>query len=356
MQDVLEIRGLARDFAAAELRPHSEDWDAAGALAQDVPVKLAELGFFGMLVPESHGGMGFDLLTCVAALEELAWGEPAAALIVAESIAAADLVAHYGGAALRAEWLPRLAAGEALACSAVASDDTALPRARRADGGWSLSGRSRWVPNGAAAQLTIVLGAEPDGCALFAVPRSAGARIGEQAATLGLRPVPFVELLLDGVRLDETARLARVAPQEAVPDHAVGELCMAAIAVGIAQAALDHAVGYANQREQFGRPIRTFEGVQFRLAEMAAGVHAARALLERAAVEPERGLRVAVAKLTAGEAAMRVTTDAVQVFGGYGYMKDYPVEKLMRDATAMAILRGSSEVQRRRIAAALYAD
>jgi alkylation response protein AidB-like acyl-CoA dehydrogenase len=219
-----------------------------------------------------------------------------------------------------------------------------------------LSGRARWVPWGAAAELAIVLAAEPDGFALFAVPRSAGARVGERAATLGLRPVPFVELLLDGVRLIDGARLARIGPQEIVPDHAVGELCIAGIAVGIAQAALDHAVGYAKQREQFGRPIRAFEGVQVRLAEMAASVLAARALVERAAVEPEAGLHVAVAKLTAGEAAMRVTTDAVQVFGGYGYMKDYPVEKLMRDAKAMAILHGSSEVQRRRIAAALYAD
>jgi hypothetical protein len=352
---VLEIRGLAHDFAAAELRPHSEHWDAARALAGDVPARLAALGFFGMLVPEADGGMGFDLVTCLAALEELAWGEAAAALLVAESIAAADLLARHGGDALRAEWLPRLAAGEVLACIADASDDETTARAQPADGGWLLSGRARWVPCGEHAELAIVLAAAPDGLAFFAVPRSAGIRAGERAATLGLRAVPFVELVLDGVRAAEGARLA-LAVRETVPEDPVAGLCIAAIGVGIAQAALEHAVGYANQREQFGHPIRAFEGVQFRLAEMAAAVHAARALVERAAAEPEDRLRAAVAKLTAGEAAMRVTTDAVQIFGGYGYMRDYPVEKLMRDAKAMAILHGSSEVQRRRIAAALYAD
>lgn len=355
-QDVLEIRGLAREFAAAELRPHSEHWDGARALGADVPAKLAELGFFGMLVPESDGGMGFDLLTCLAALEELAWGEAAVALLVAESIAAADLVARYGADTLRAEWLPRLAAGAALACVAEPSDDASVPRAQRADGGWSLSGRTGWVPGGDQAELTIVLAAAADGLALYAVPRAAGAHAGERASTLGLRPLSFVELLLDGVRLDQGALLTGLGPQDAAPEHAAGALCVAAIAVGIAQAALDHAVAYANQREQFGRPIRAFEGLQFRLAEMTAGLHAARALVERAAAAPADRLRVAIAKLTAGEAAMRVTTDAVQIFGGYGYMRDYPVEKLMRDAKAMAILQGSSELQRRRIAAALYAD
>jgi alkylation response protein AidB-like acyl-CoA dehydrogenase len=357
-QDVLEIRGLAREFAAAELRPHAERWDAERALDADVAAKLAELGFFGMLVPEADGGMGFDLATGLAALEELAWGEAAAALLVAESIAAADLLARYGDDGLRAAWLPRLASGEALACIADAGDDASLPSAQRADGGWSLSGRAAVVPGGEQAALAIVLADDPDGRALFAVPRDAGVRIGERAATLGLRPLPFVELLLDGVRLEDSARLS--APDEqavdAAPEHPVGELCVAAIAVGIAQAALDHAVAYANQREQFGRPIRMFEGLQFRMAEMTAGLYAARALVERAAAEPDDRLRVAVAKLVAGEAAMRVTTDAVQIFGGYGYMRDYPVEKLMRDAKAMAILFGTSDVQRRRIAAALYAD
>jgi alkylation response protein AidB-like acyl-CoA dehydrogenase len=355
-QHVLEIRGLAREFAAAELRPHNEAWDAQRALGEHVPAKLAELGFFGMLVPEADGGMGFDLGTALAALEELAWGEAAAALLVAESIAAADLVARHGSDALRAEWLPRLATGETRASVAETIDDATLARAQQAEGRWSLSGRTRWVPCGEQAELVILFAADADARALFAVPRSAGVRVGERAATLGLRPVPFVELLLDGVRLDDDARLLRLHSPELVPRHGVGELCIAAIASGIAQAALEHAVAYANQREQFGRPIRSFEGVQFRLAEMAAALHAARALVERAAATPDDGLGVAVAKLMAGEAAMRVTTDAVQIFGGYGYMRDYPVEKLMRDAKAMAILYGSSEVQRRRIAAALYAE
>src|SRR5687768_15414031 len=241
-QDTLEIRGLAREFAEAELRPHAERWDAERALDADVAAKLAELGFFGMLVPEADGGMGFDLATGLAALEELAWGEAAVALLVAESIAAADLLARYGGDALRAAWLPRLASGEALACIADMSDDASLPRAQRADAGWSLSGRAPVVPGGEQAALAIVLADDPEGRALFAVPRDAGVRVGERAATLGLRPLPFVELLLDGVRLEDNARLSAIDGQavDNAPEHPVGELCVAAIAVGIAQAALDH--------------------------------------------------------------------------------------------------------------------
>ena len=355
-QEVLEIRSLAREFAAAELRPHAERWDAAAALDDDVPAKLAELGFFGMLVPDTEGGMGFDLTTCLAALEELAWGEPAAALLVAESMAAADLLTRCGNAALREPWLGRIASGDALACLAVAPEDAGLARARQTDTGWTLSGRKTLVPGGDRAELVIALTTDADGYALFALPRSPGVLVGERAATLGLRPLRFVELVFDDVAVEPDARLLRVATVDAVPEHPVAELGVAAIAVGIAQAALEHAVAYAAQREQFGRPIRTFEGMQIRLAEMTVQLHAARAVLERAAAAPEDRLRVAVAKLTAGEAAMRVTNDAVQIFGGYGYMRDYPVEKLMRDAKAMAILHGPSEVQRRRIAAALYAD
>jgi butyryl-CoA dehydrogenase len=358
--ELLEIRQLARDFAAAELRPHAERWDAARGMDEDVVPKLAELGFFGMLTPEPDG-MGFDLATYLAALEELAWGEPGAALLVAHSVLAADLISRHGSDVLRQEWLAPLAAGEQLGCIAFADDDgtAAAPgepvRARRTDEGWTFSGRKRWVTNGAAAAVAIVYAATDSGSAFFAVPRTAGYRPGAALPTMGLRSAPLVDLDLDGVVVADAQLLREVAAGSAADEGtAVGVLSAAAIAVGIAQAALEHAVAYAAEREQFGRAIRHFEGIQHKLADMAAAVTAARALVERAAQRPEDAGAAAMAKLTAARGATYVTTEAVQVFGGYGYMRDYPVEKLMRDAQATGIMHGSDDAQRLRIAEALY--
>jgi butyryl-CoA dehydrogenase len=359
-EEILEIRSLARDFAAAELRPHAERWDAGRALDDDVAGKIAELGFFGMLVPEESGGMGFSLATYLGALEELAWGEPAAALLVAQSVIAADALTRFGGSA-HAELLGALAAGEQLGCIAFAEDESSTDShvsttAEQGTDGWSFSGTKRWVTNGAAAGVAIVL-ADVDGtAALFALTPASGYTIGPAAATMGLRAVPVVSLELGGVSAPQDARLGWTGQDARAAIDPLGSLSAAAIAVGIAQAALDHAVQYAGEREQFGRPIRSFEGIQFKLAEMATRTAAARALIERAAGRPEDAAAAAMAKLAAGSCAMYVTTDAVQIFGGYGYMRDYPVEKLMRDAKAMEMLHGTSEMQRLRIAAALYAD
>jgi butyryl-CoA dehydrogenase len=358
--EMLEIRGLARDFAAAELRPNAERWDAEQAFDADVAAKIAELGFFGMLVPEDSGGMGFGLGSYLGALEELAWGEPAAALLVAQSVIAAEVLTRFGGSA-HGQTLGALAAGELLGCIAFAegdmgSDADGSARAVQGDEGWEFSGTKRWVTNGTAAGVAIVLASVDGTPSLFALPRDAGYTTGTRAATMGLRAIPIVDIDLDGVSVPAAARLAWSGTDPRSALDPLGCLSAAAIAVGTAQAALDHAVHYANEREQFGRPIRTFEGIQYKLAEMATRTAAARALIERAAGRPHDAAAAAMAKLAAGSCAMYVTTDAVQIFGGYGYMRDYPVEKLMRDAKAMEMLHGTSEMQRLRIAAALYAD
>jgi alkylation response protein AidB-like acyl-CoA dehydrogenase len=359
-QEIMEIRGLARDFAAAELRPNAERWDAERALDDDVPGKIAELGFFGMLVPEESGGMGFSLGTYLGALEELAWGEPAAALLVAQSVIAADVLTRFGGSE-QTVLLGALAAGEQLGCIALAEEESSTDahvaaQAVEGSDGWSFTGTKQWVTNGAAAGVAIVLADAEGAHALFALTPDNGYRTGGRAATMGLRAVPVVSLELDGVSARSDARLGWSGADAHAAIDPLGSLSAAAIAVGIAQAALDHAVGYAGEREQFGRPIRSFEGIQFKLAEMATRTASARALIERAAERPQDAAAAAMAKLAAGSCAMYVTTDAVQIFGGYGYMRDYPVEKLMRDAKAMEMLHGTSEMQRLRIAAALYAD
>jgi alkylation response protein AidB-like acyl-CoA dehydrogenase len=358
-QEHEEIRGLARDFATAELRPHNERWDADAALDDDIIAKIAELGFFGMLIPESEGGMGFDAPVYAAALEELAWGEPAVALLVAHSAIAADLIARHGTADQRAQWLPSLAAGEATGCIAFAEDpphsplDALQTRAERSGEDWQLRGRKRWVAYGDRADLVVTLAGTPDGASLFVLERTAGIAAGERLGTLGMRPIGLVDLDIDapaaaGAELDIGASDPR-------DDDALGRLSTAAIAIGIAQAALDHAVRYSGEREQFGRPIRSFEGIQHKLGEMAMRTMAARGLVEKAAASMGDGALSAAAKLAAAECAMFVTTEAVQIFGGYGYMRDYPVEKLMRDAKATELMHGANEVQRLRVAESLHA-
>jgi alkylation response protein AidB-like acyl-CoA dehydrogenase len=365
------VRELARQFAEAELRPNVERWDRERQLDPAVLAQLGELGFFGMLVPESEGGMGFDLPTYVAVLEELAWGEPTVALAVSiHSAFVLSLLLRHGSAAQKARWAGRLASGETLGCFALSeeragSDAAAQQTEARRDGeGWVLNGRKKWVSNGRVAGLALVT-ARTDtpaerrgtrGIGAFLVPTDTpGYTVGRRETTMGLRPAEVVEVELKDVRLGADALLGEPGDgfRYAMEGLDLGRLGIAAQAVGIAQAALDHALAYAAEREQFGTKLKDFEGIQFKLADMATGVAAARALVQSAAASPSTRA-ASMAKLFASETAMRVTTDAVQVYGGYGYMRDYPVEKLMRDAKATQIYEGTNEIQRVVIARELY--
>jgi alkylation response protein AidB-like acyl-CoA dehydrogenase len=369
MQDVStnEIRAMAREFATAELRPHLEHWDAARRLGDDAFRQIAELGFFGMRVPEAYGGLDLDLPTYLAALEELSWGEPSIGLTVSiHSAFAVGLILACGSDAQKERWLPPLASGETIGCFALSeeqagSDAAAVAtRARRDGDGWVLDGTKKWVTNGRDAGVALVIARTSDepgarGLSAFLVPTdAAGYEVSARESTMGLRPVEVVTVQLRGVRLAADALLGEEGQgfRYAMQGLDVGRLGIAAQAVGIAQAALEHAVRYAGEREQFGHPIREFEAIQFKLADMATRVAAARALLEHAAREPSTSA-ASMAKLFASETAMFVTTEAVQIFGGYGYMRDYPVEKLMRDAKATEIYEGTSEIQRLVVARAL---
>lgn len=370
-EELQQIRELAREFARGELRPHVERWDHERALDPQVLDHLAELGFFGMLVPEEHGGMEFTLPTYLAALEELAWGEPGVALTLSiHSAFAVTLLLRHGTDAQKSEWLPRLATGEARACVAISeeqagSDPSAVrTRARREGEGWVLSGAKKWVTNGRTATVAVVLARLDDDDAsgsegefgLFLVPTSAsGWSAGKRETTMGFRPLEVVAVELDDVTLPAEALIGQPGRGLALALEGLdtGRLGVAAQSVGIARAALEHALAYADQRQQFGKSIRSFEGIQFKLADMAARVDAARSLLAEAGAAPSTRT-AATAKLFASETAMWVTTQAVQVFGGYGYMRDYPVEKLMRDAKATEIYEGTSEILRVVIARELY--
>jgi alkylation response protein AidB-like acyl-CoA dehydrogenase len=376
-----QIQALAREFADRELRPRSAAWDQARALDDGVFRQLGELGFLGMTVAESAGGLGLDLLTYVIVLEELARGDAAVALSVGvHNGLVAALLARHGSEAVKGALLPALASGERLGAFALSepiagNDFLAVSTKAIADGnGWRLTGSKSWVTNGERAGLVVVFartGERALGAFVVELPAD-GWRVTGRERTMGLSASETVTVELDGVRVahDRTLGAPGAGLELALEALDLGRLGTAAQAVGIARAALEHAVAYAKQREQFGQAIANFGGIQEKLAEMARRVTAARAVTHAAAAHlaggegpapSGRGLDApaawaAIAKLTASETAMWVADEAVQVFGGYGYMRDYPVEKLMRDAKGTEILDGTSEVLRVVIARALLRD
>jgi alkylation response protein AidB-like acyl-CoA dehydrogenase len=354
MQDTVEglqeIRELAGQFAAERLRPHVERWDHERALDSDVVAQLAELGFHGMLVPEANGGLGFGLPAFTAVLDEIAWGEPVAAWLLVASGALATAL-HRTGANHHAAMLEAIAAGERTGSIGLATGRGV--QAVKADEGFLLGGSARWMLRNQDRDVMLVDARVGEVSHLFVCSAdSGGVTSGSRETTMGLRAARIEAVDLHDVAL---AAAARISDAARAASAAVQRLGAAAIAVGIARAALDHARGYADVREQFGRRLRGFQGIRARLADMDTRVDAARALLNAAAADGAAAA-AAKARLFASETAMWVSTQAVQIFGGYGYMRDYPVEKLMRDAKATEILTDTNEALRERIAGALYQD
>lgn len=370
-EELAQVRELAREFADAELRPHVERWDAERTLDPAALRHMAELGFWGLLAREEYGGLDFDLPTYLAVIEELSWGEPSVGLTLSiHSAFGVRLIQEHGSDAQRDRWLPALAAGETLACFALSEADAGSDaravdaRARRDGDGWILNGAKKWVTNARIAGVALVVARIEEGSSdapsfgMFLVPTGAdGFRIGDRETTMGLRPVEVLDVDLEDARVGADGLLGAEGQGMALAMEGlrIGRLGVAAQALGIARAALEHATAYADEREQFGNALRRFEAIQFKLADMATRTSAASALLGWAAREAAPA-QAAMAKLFATETAMWVTTQAVQIFGGYGYMRDYPVEKLMRDAKGTEIYEGTNEIQRVIIARSLYDD
>lgn len=371
-----QIRDLAREFAENELRPHAEEWDREGHFPREVIQKLGELGFLGMLLPEQYDGLALDTLAYVVALEEIARGDAsvAVAMSVHNSLPTQMILAH-GTDAQKERWLGPMARGEMLGAFSLSEPDAGsdaagmAATARKTDGGWVLNGAKAWVTNGGFGDVVVTMvrtdtpedrrGAK--GIGAFIVPTDAqGYSVGKKEDKMGQRAsetvgISFHEMFVADDQLLGDPSQGFIYALQGLDN---GRLGIAALAIGVAQAALEHALAYADERRQFGQPIRAFQGMQFKLANMATRIEAARALLHRAAAAKDAGEPVSklssMAKLFASEAAMYVTTEAVQVFGGYGYVKEYPVERLFRDAKVTEIYEGTSEIQRTVIARELY--
>ena len=369
---------LARQFAADEIAPHAARWDREAHFDRSVAEKLGALGFLGMMIPEEWDGLGLDTLTYLMALEEIAVADASTAVLMSvHNSLPTQMLLNFGTDEQRERFLRPMARGEKIGAFALSepeagSDASSLTcKAERDGDDWLLTGTKSWVTTGSEADVIIVIARSTPlkdshksrGISAFIVtPDLPGFHVGKKEDKMGLRASPTVQLNFDGMRVPG-ANLLGEAGQGFIYamrslDH--GRLGIAAQALGIARAALEHSLDYAAQRTQFGRAIRDFQAIQFKLADMGARIASARALLHATAAAKDRGdsttLYGSMSKLLASETAMWSAQQAVQIFGGYGYVKDYPVERFFRDAKVTEIYEGTSEIQRIVIARELYQE
>jgi alkylation response protein AidB-like acyl-CoA dehydrogenase len=364
-EDERQTRDLARAIARERVAPLAAEVDEQEAYPETSLRHVAEAGLMGLYVPEAYGGAGLGALAFCLAVEELAWACASTAVTYLVQYAAGYPIVSHGTEAQKRHYLPRLATGEITAALSIsepgAGSDAAgmtTTAVRRGDH-YVLNGTKMWVTNGSRAGVitlfaTVDRGAGHKGVTAFLVePGFRGFALGKHERKMGIRGSPTVAIHLSDCEVPVENRLGEEGQGFRV---ALGALdrsrpAVGAQAVGIAQAALDAAVGYAKERRQFDKPIAEFQGIQFMLADMAMHVHASRLLVQHAAALVDRGvaataLESSMAKCFAADTAMRVTTDAVQVFGGYGYTREYPVERFMRDAKITQIYEGTNQIQR----------
>ena len=360
-----ECREMVRDFARAEIAPHVREWDEKAGCPFDIFRRLGGLGLLGILVPEEYGGVGLSYSHYVMILEELGAVEGGIGLsVAAHNSLCTGHVLTYGSEAQRRTWLPRLAAGEILGAWALTEPDAGSDSgatkttAVRNDRGWLLNGSKNFITHASVGEVAVVLartkpGSDHRGISAFLVPlKTPGVSVGRHEDKVGMRVSDTASLVFENCQVDADALLGNEGDGfiQAMEILDGGRISIAALSVGIARGALDAALAYAKERRQFGKPIAAFQAIRFKLADMATAVSAARLLTERAADEKDRHgkttLLSAQAKVFASEVAVRVGEEAVQVLGGYGYCKDYPVEKFWRDAKLCTIGEGTSEIQR----------
>jgi alkylation response protein AidB-like acyl-CoA dehydrogenase len=377
-EDQRTIQKMVRDFAREHITPCAAQGDRESHFERSVIDRMGKLGLLGMMLPEEHDGLGLDTCTYLVALEEIAAAD--ASIAVAMSVhnsLPTQMILGWGTPEQQKKFLRPMARGEFLGAFALsepeAGSDAASLRAQAVRDGdhWVLNGVKSWVTNGGTADVIIAMARTdtPDnrrgarGIGAFVItPDLPGFKVGKKEDKMGLRASPTVSLIFDNMRVPAENLLGDMGSGFVYAMQSLdnGRLGIAAQAVGIARAAFEHSARYANERKQFGQSINQFQGIQFKLADMATRIASSRALLYMAAAAKDRGGSNAqfssMSKLLASETAMWVTTQAMQIFGGYGYITEYPVEKLFRDAKITEIYEGTSEIQRIVIARELYAQ
>src|SRR5215213_5791547 len=355
-----EIKERAAEFADREVAPHAAELDREDRVPFETLEKLSEMGFMGLCVPEEYGGGGADFVSYCLMIEEISRADAGVGVTLAVHTSAGTLpIVMYGSEDQKARWVPDLARGTKIGSFALTepttgSDAAAIKTtAERVDGGYRISGHKQWVTNGRVAGATIVFARTPEGPTAFVVGMDAqGISFGKHAQKMGVISATTDDVLLDNVFVPEEDRLGEEGKglKVALGTLDFGRIGIAAQALCIAEAAFRYASKYAADRTTFGKPIAEHQAVAFKLADMQTKIRAAQLLVYEAAWMKDRGMRVteagARAKLCASQVANEVTYDAVQVLGGYGYMKDHPVERHYRDARVTEIYEGTSEIQR----------
>ncbi len=366
--DEAMFRDAVRDFARSEVAPRVPRMEAAGEIDSDLISMLFELGVMGIEIPEHFGGLGSNLFTTTLVVEELSRVDPSVGVLVdVQNTLVNNALLSWGTTEQQGRYLPSLAAGTvgAYALSEAGSGSDAFALALRAvsDGDdWVLNGRKLWITNGGEAGLYIVFGTvQPElrhkGITAFLVERDMpGFAVGKKEDKLGIRASSTTELILDDVRVPAENVLGEVGLgyKVAIETLNEGRIGIGAQMVGLAQGAFNHTLKYVQEREQFGRPVADFQAVQFQLAEMATEIEAARLMVYNAARLKDQGTgflrEAAMAKLFASRMAQRVSSHCIDLHGGYGFTREYPVEKLYRDSKIGTIYEGTDNMQLQTIA------
>ncbi|HEV3274582.1 MAG TPA: acyl-CoA dehydrogenase family protein [Candidatus Dormibacteraeota bacterium] len=367
-----EIIDTVRKFVQREVIPVASDLEHADAYPEEIVATMRELGLFGITIPEAYGGLGLDLLTYVGVIEELSYGWMSLTGIVNTHTMAATLIMAHGSEEQQRRWLPTMATGERRGCLSLSEPDAGSDtrnlscRARRDGEEYIINGTKAWVTNGERASIVALAARTEEGISALIVekepgPRFEGISVSKNVSKLGYRGVETVEMAYSDHRVpvvNLVGEAGRGLPQ-ILGVLEIGRINIAARAVGVARAAFDAALDYAQQRETFGKPIAEHQAIQLKLADMATRLEAARLLTKNAAERKAQGLRCDVeagmAKLFASETALELSIEAMRIHGGVGYTTEFLVERLYRDAPLMVIGEGTNEIQRLVIARGLLA-
>jgi butyryl-CoA dehydrogenase len=367
-----EVVETVRRFVAREVQPVVAELERADRFPAEIVDQMRALGLFGVTIPEAYGGLGLDLLTYIGVIEELAVGWMSLTGIVNTHTMAATLVMHHGSDEQKQRWLPTMATGERRGALSLSEPDAGSDtrniscRARRDGDEYVIDGTKAWVTNGERAAVVALAARTDEGITAFVVekepgPAFEGITVGPHVGKLGYRGVETVEMAYAGHRIPAANLVGEPGRglAQILGVLEIGRINIAARAVGVARAALDASLAYAQQRTTFGKPIGEHQAIQLKLADMATRVEAARLLTRNAAERKTAGLRCDVeagmAKLFASETALEVATEALRIHGGVGYTTDLPVERYYRDAPLMVIGEGTNEIQRLVIARGLLA-
>jgi len=374
-EEQLQLRKSIREFAEREIAPNVMKWDEANHFPVDVIKHLGKMGVLGMIFPVEHGGAGLGYVEYVIAIEELSRVDGSVGITVAaHNSLCSNHIFLAGDEEQRKKYIPRLASGELLGAWGLTEPGSgsdaggARMSATRAKGGWVLNGTKTFITNGTYADVSVVIAvtdktAHTHGLSAFIVEKGAkGFRPGKKENKLGLRASDTSELIFEDCWVPDEALLGNEGSGfvDAMRILDGGRISIAALGLGMAQGAYEAALKYSKQRKQFGQAISEFQAIQWKLADMATEIDAARLLTMRAACMKDAGLKTtmesSMAKLYAGEVAVRCANEGVQIHGGYGFIKDYPAEKFYRDVKLCTIGEGTSEIQRLVIARQLLKD